>query len=262
MRAVPKSGKRVVESHVADKALRRVSETLKGQIGHIARPKNGRHEHYEVGVYNAMVMGMHNYYSMATHVSKDFKRLSKEIGIVWRCRLRNRLERKGEIKNKAIQSKYGSSRQMRFLGGTPVVPIGFVQTHPPRWKKRSINAYLQNQAVAQYTNILSQAQTQLAAAQAANDPEKINQATQAVTNAQTALNNANAAVKNTEAQLQAVNNELTLASNGWYSAGEAMRTAQAAITTIGNDISLAESEFRKATVGITDMQSSVPGLTA
>ena len=62
--------------------------------------------------------------------------------------------------------------------------------------------------------------------------------------------------------LQAVNNELTLASNGWYSAGEAMRTAQAAITTIGNDISLAESEFRKATVGITDMQSSVPGLTA
>ena len=30
---------------------------------------------------------------------------------------------------------------MRFLGGTPVVPIGFVQTHPPRWKKRSINAY-------------------------------------------------------------------------------------------------------------------------
>lgn len=141
MRAVPKSGKRVVESHVADKALRRVSETLKGQIGHIARPKNGKHEHYEVGVYNAMVMGMHNYYSMATHVSKDFKRLSKEIGIVWRCRLRNRLERKGEIKNKAIQSKYGSSRQMRFLGGTPVVPIGFVQTHPPRWKKRSINAY-------------------------------------------------------------------------------------------------------------------------
>ena len=55
----------------------------------------------------------------------------------------------------------------------------------------------------------------MAAAQAANDPEKINQATQAVTNAQTALNNANAAVKNTEAQLQACNNELTLASNGW-----------------------------------------------
>ena len=121
---------------------------------------------------------------------------------------------------------------------------------------------LQNQGVAQYANILAQAQTQLTAAQAANDPERINQATQAVTNAQTALNNANAAVKNTETQLQAVNNELTLASNGWYSAGEAMRTAQAAITTIGNDISLAESEFRKATVGITDIQSSVPGLTA
>ena len=121
---------------------------------------------------------------------------------------------------------------------------------------------LQNQAVAQYANILAQAQTQLVAAHAANDPERINQATQAVTNAQTALNNASAAVKNTEAQLQAVNNELTLASNGWYSAGEAMRTAQAAITTIGNDISLAESEFRLATVGITDMQSSVQGLTA
>ena len=121
---------------------------------------------------------------------------------------------------------------------------------------------LQNQAVAQYANILAQAQVQLVAAQAANDPERINQATQAVTNAQAALNNANAAVKETEARLQACNNELTLANNGWYSAAEAMSNAQATIATIGGDIAQAESEFRLATVGITDMDSSVQGLSA
>lgn len=121
---------------------------------------------------------------------------------------------------------------------------------------------LQNQAVAQYANILAQAQVQLAAAQAANDPERINQATQAVTNAQAALNNANAAVKETEAQLQACNNELTLANNGWYSAAEAMSNAQATIAAIGGDIAQAESEFRLATVGIESMESSVQGLSA
>ena len=121
---------------------------------------------------------------------------------------------------------------------------------------------LQNQAVAEYANILGQAQVQLAAAQAANDPERINQATQAVTNAQAALNNANAAVKNTEAQLQACNNELTLANNGWYSAAEAMSNARATITAIGSDIAQAESEFRLATVGIEDMDSSILGLSA
>lgn len=121
---------------------------------------------------------------------------------------------------------------------------------------------LQNQAVAQYANILAQAQTQLAAAQGANDPERINQATQAVTNAQTALNNANAAVKETEARLQACNNELTLANNGWYSAADAMSNAQATIAAIGGDIAQAESEFRLATVGIDNMETSVQGLSA
>lgn len=121
---------------------------------------------------------------------------------------------------------------------------------------------LQNQAVAQYANILSQAQTQLAAAQAANDPEKINQATQAVTNAQAALNNANAAVKATEAELQSCNTELTLASNNWFTAAESMSHAQAAIASIGQDIALAESEFRVATVNIDDLQSSATGLSA
>jgi len=60
MKAAKKKKKHAVKSHVCDKALRHIKETLKDQACKIARPQHGRSIDYEVNRYNAMVMGHHN----------------------------------------------------------------------------------------------------------------------------------------------------------------------------------------------------------
>ena len=119
----------------------------------------------------------------------------------------------------------------------------------------------QNEAVGQYEAALQAAQQQLAAAQAAGDPEKIRQANTAVTEAQTALNNARAALAETQTQIYQCNDALTLAQTNWFAAGQAITQSQAAIATIGREIKVAESAFKASTTGIKDMDKSVYGLT-
>lgn len=40
-----------------------------------------------------------------------------------------------------IKEKYGKSKQLRFVGQTPVVPIGYIQNRAPLDKKVAINSY-------------------------------------------------------------------------------------------------------------------------
>jgi hypothetical protein len=40
-----------------------------------------------------------------------------------------------------IKERYGDSNQLRFVGRTPIVPVGFVQYNRPMFKKKSVNAY-------------------------------------------------------------------------------------------------------------------------
>ena len=55
--------------------------------------------------------------------------------------MKHRLEKKGKITNRYIQEKYGSSREIRFLGGHALVPIAYVQHRVPMDKKAKINKY-------------------------------------------------------------------------------------------------------------------------
>ena len=121
---------------------------------------------------------------------------------------------------------------------------------------------LQEDAVRKYETALAAAKEQLAAAQAVNDPDKIRQATDAVTAAQTSLNNAKAAVKETQHAIDECNDALDLAETNWFSAGEAIRKAQSSIETIGKKMQLAESKFKLATAGLKDVDKSAEGLTA
>lgn len=69
-RKVP-TPKYVVQSHICDKALSRISKTAHDRIRDIYIAGNEEDTLRAVGRYNAFVMGMHNYYQMATHISND-----------------------------------------------------------------------------------------------------------------------------------------------------------------------------------------------
>ena len=91
--------------------------------------------------YNSVVAGLHEYYCISTEVSHDFSRLAFSINKQLRNRLKGDLSKKGQLRNGFIKEKYGASRQMRFLHGRPVVPLGYVQSKNAQHKRKSINKY-------------------------------------------------------------------------------------------------------------------------
>ena len=57
--------------------LRKIKDNLAELTHAIQYPKNAAHSEYEeIAKYNAFVLGVHDYYSMATKVSKDFRGLA------------------------------------------------------------------------------------------------------------------------------------------------------------------------------------------
>lgn len=69
-----KSGKpkHVVKSHITDKATTRIKIMMHKQIKSIQTPIGNRSGHVSVDFYNSYVIGVHNYYALATHVAQDF----------------------------------------------------------------------------------------------------------------------------------------------------------------------------------------------
>lgn len=142
LKAVPRRKSYVVRSHMCEKATERITTQLREQVKRVATPANLKDEAKEISLYNSMVMGMHNYYRIATGTSLDFKRIARRIDIVWKNRLKERIQKQGDLNgHKVIREKYGQSRQMRFVHGMPVIPVGFSQHKHPMCKKRSVNLY-------------------------------------------------------------------------------------------------------------------------
>ena len=79
---------------------------------------------------------------------------------------------------------------------------------------------VQQQALAQYENVLRGAKEQLRAAQQANDPEKTQQASDAMLDAEAALNRARAAIAGTRAEIEKTNRQLATARSSWTQAGK------------------------------------------
>lgn len=141
LKAVKKRKKYVVRSHMTKKAKIREKKKLVEQIKNIAHTKNRDDEAKEITLYNSMVMGIHNYYCIATMISSDCKILHKNVSIVMKNRLRKRLSKKGKINEVYIRKQYGKSKQIRFISSKTICPIGYIQTKTPMFKKKKICKY-------------------------------------------------------------------------------------------------------------------------
>lgn len=142
--------KYVAVSHIKDRSLERISEDVKRLIHKIEFPGPGkRSEHAAVTRYNSYVLGVHNYYSMATMISRDLRKLAFSVQKSLKSRLRERVKTAKEVKKRKlryeipdyIKVRYGSSQQIRFVNGYALAPIGYVKHDFPRMKKRIINSY-------------------------------------------------------------------------------------------------------------------------
>jgi len=141
MRLTPKKEKLVVQSHICDKALKRIHLEAKQRLKDIRHPQNGQTQERAIIAYNAYAMGVHNYYRMATDVNLDFQKMNDPIHrTIRRIGKKHRKNPKSE-RYRAIMERYGESAQLRWRNDIPIIPIGFVQTKPPSCKRRAVQKY-------------------------------------------------------------------------------------------------------------------------
>lgn len=141
LKAVKKHKKYVVRSHMTQKAIKRETENLVGQIKVIAHTQNRDDEAKQIALYNSMVIGIHNYYQYATMIASDCDSIHRNVQIVMQNRLKGRLSKRGVVSEVYIRENYGKSKQIRFVSSKTICPIGYIQNKNPMFKKKKICKY-------------------------------------------------------------------------------------------------------------------------
>lgn len=147
MRLRKKGQKYVVESHMSDKAIKKVAGELKHQIKQIGKPKGKRTEFQEIRLYNTMVMGIHNYYSIATDVNIDIQKIFQSLRISLYNSMGSdkgvRMSREGRPLTEVEMKMYGKSKMIRYSKATkePIYPLAYVQTRHPMAKQNTVCSY-------------------------------------------------------------------------------------------------------------------------
>jgi group II intron reverse transcriptase/maturase len=123
-----KSNKWVVKSHIRDKTIKRIKNTIKGAIKLI---QYGGEDSSNILNFNRTILGVHNYYRVATNVNVDFNKIAFHINKTLKIRLRDKYKKKG-TKNKLFL-KYYSDYQgiVYYIDGIALFPVSKVTNKPP-----------------------------------------------------------------------------------------------------------------------------------
>ncbi|CKE88611.1 group II intron reverse transcriptase maturase [Bacillus paranthracis] len=135
--------KYVCQSHIAEKARKRIKKQLKDQIKLMQRVPNGNELIKNVRIYNSMVIGIHNYYQIATQVVNSLMPIQYQLTQIERQRLKQFSLRKTTnyaIKDKGIKP-YLKSKMTRYINGYPLIPIGFIKTKTALMPKNGVNKF-------------------------------------------------------------------------------------------------------------------------
>ncbi len=145
-KVTPKGKRWVVCSHVSDKGREKAVKKIRKLWQDMKNPRKQAELDKNISLYNSAVMGMHNYYCMATMVSADFAaiqyRAMGKANAVNHNRRCIPLEREGKTCSKVIMERYGKSKQLRWMRDRAVVPAGYVSYVYPKYKRRCVNKYV------------------------------------------------------------------------------------------------------------------------
>ena len=152
MKLIRKRRTWVISSNVCDKAMSHMQKELSKAIIEIQNSKTASDIKSNIHEYNAKVIGMQNYYCIATRINLNFSRMAH----VNNGRFLHRIDgykKQGELNNKYLKNRYGKSKQMRWIGDTPVVPLAYVQFKIPMRKSRKINPYTPDGRMEIHSNL-------------------------------------------------------------------------------------------------------------
>jgi group II intron reverse transcriptase/maturase len=137
-----KGDKWVIISHMSDKAKQRSLVKLKLAMNKIKNTEGTANTERAISEYNSIVYGMHQYFRLATMISEDVGDISYQIQHKCKSRrLKRRIKTTGKTTPMYIQKEYGKSKQLRYINGTAIIPIGYCKTKNPMYKKKTVNKY-------------------------------------------------------------------------------------------------------------------------
>ena len=143
----------VMHSEMSEKAKRHQYKSLKEQIINISKSPNRQIKLKEISKYNSMVIGTHNYYRIATHITNSVSKNAYYLNQVMYNRFpkikdsrgnrnTNGFTVKGEctLRDKGL-TPYLKSKQMKYLMKRPIIPLSYVKTRNAMNKNGKINKF-------------------------------------------------------------------------------------------------------------------------
>lgn len=132
-----KGDKRRVKSHICDKANKKIKDNMRKQIKLIKHDTNEKN----VNQYNAMVLGFHNYYKVATHVNLDFNKIAFDVSknLYNRTRTISTTKGKKSITYDKFYGKYNC--KINYICGIALFPIHAIATKAPMNFSQDISNY-------------------------------------------------------------------------------------------------------------------------
>lgn len=142
-----KHHKYVVQSAICDKKVEIEREKLVEQAKNIAKPREKRSCLAEIQLFNSMVLGIQNYYQLATCISLDCRNFHRRIMTVLTNRLNTEtgcmLLREGGTATEAEKERFGNSKMIRYVAGIDqmIYPIAYIKNKIPMAKRSAVCSY-------------------------------------------------------------------------------------------------------------------------
>lgn len=127
----------VCNSRMTAKAREKTITKIKNQIKVIQKHRNNK----EALKLNSIILGSHNYYRYATHVSKDFAEIDFLVRKTFRTRLKRVINNKPKLSStyKRIYGRYNG--KLRTIGDITIFPIYGCKTKAPMCFSQDICNY-------------------------------------------------------------------------------------------------------------------------
>ena len=142
-----KHHKYVVQSAICDKKLKIETDKLVEQAKNIARPRDKKTCLGEIQLFNSMVLGIQNYYQLATCISLDCRDIHRRVMTILTNRLNTekgcQLMREGGTITQAEKERFGGSKMIRYVAGIDqmIYPIAYIKNKIPMAKKSAVCSY-------------------------------------------------------------------------------------------------------------------------
>lgn len=147
-----KGKKRICVTHISPKNIEQIQKVLIEKVKEMQKPHDENELFLTINRYNSIVIGIHNYYRIATCVYLDLEPVQQHMHYVFANRLGEQYNRKGTAPKGYINENYGNSAQIRYIHKKCIIPIGCVKNVDAKHLPRKYNKYTPDGREAMYNS--------------------------------------------------------------------------------------------------------------